>query len=127
MTHRLVLTAALAALAASAGLAPAAAQPVEEMVVLGHGPKAADTFSYKITYRDLDLRTPAGEKELRRRVSVTATYVCNKLGEKGPKSTCRRQAISDADPTVRAVIDVSHLQKAKWTPGPGWTPPPGYK
>lgn len=124
-----IFASAACGIALAAGLAstPAAAQTVDEVVVLGHVGKNPETLSYKVTYRDIDIRTPAGESELRRRVSVTASYICAKLGEKGTKSSCRRDAVMAVQPKIKAALDRANLQKAAWTPGPAWTPPPGYR
>src|SRR5690606_27847096 len=65
--------------------APAIAQNApEEIIVTGEYGKAPDSvqsLSQSVSYADLDLSTQAGRNELRHRVSLTARFLCNKLGE----------------------------------------------
>jgi UrcA family protein len=99
----------------SAMVAPAAAQappPPEEIVVLGRygtAPDSVRSLSQPVSYADLDLSTSAGRDELRRRVRLTARFLCDKLGESssgsGPAPSCRdaatRDALSKLDPLER--------------------------
>jgi UrcA family protein len=118
------IAAGVLALVASA----ATAQTVEELVVMGHKGKEPQTFSYKVTFHDIDLRHPAGVKELNRRVEVTADYVCYRLGQTGGAGApCRSQAIADAQPGVQKAVKAARLSTKNWHKGPAWKPPPAYK
>src|SRR5687767_1602683 len=84
--------------------APALAQPVQEedIVVTGrYGvPDSAQTASQRVSYADLDLSLKSGRDTLRRRISLTARYLCEQLGETdtapGVTPSCRDAAYDDA-------------------------------
>ena len=108
--------------------APAAAQTVtEELTVVGHGNASSDTKSYVVGFGDLNLRDESGQKELVRRVGVTANYVCRKLHEQDPNSVpaCEQQATREAMTKVRAFENQAKSNSANLTPGRPWTPPEG--
>src|SRR5688572_22664989 len=99
---------AIAGLAALGAIAPAHAQQVvEEIIVEGHQGKLPDNVkraATAVSYSDLDLSTDWGRRELRKRVSLTARYLCEKLGESDHSSgvvpSCRDAAVRD---TMRRV------------------------
>jgi UrcA family protein len=89
--HITTACAALTLGAAAALATPAAAQYaystsgetyVGEVVVPGrYGPNGPNTLSRVVSYRDLDLTTYAGQRELKLRIRDTARDVCRELGE----------------------------------------------
>jgi UrcA family protein len=122
---------AVAAASLAAAGAALAQTTVEELTVIGkEGPKGhAESLSYKITWHDLDLRTKAGQKELDRRIRVTAKYVCDKLGEApsnaGYIPSCEKAAVQNASHGARDARIAALRSTKHWKPGPPWTPPPG--
>jgi UrcA family protein len=66
-----------------------------------------DAYAAPVDYRDLDLRTEAGRRELRRRVEVAAIATCKELGKpdatERPQTSCRYLAVTDALKQVRAL------------------------
>jgi UrcA family protein len=89
--HLTTACAALALGAAAALATPAAAQYaystpgetyVGEVVVPGrYSPNGRTTLSRVVSYRDLDLTTYAGQRELKLRIRDTARDICRELGE----------------------------------------------
>lgn len=82
---------------------PLNAQPVDDIVVTGrYGrvPDSVQSLSQPVSYADLDLSTKLGRDELRRRLRLTARYLCDRLGESDPSSSvvpsCRDAAVRDA-------------------------------
>jgi UrcA family protein len=126
--HKLDPAGALCALLAAGGLAaaaPAAAQEVEEITVMGRlGPDGRPTtLSRFVSYRDLDLTTRFGQDALRQRIRDTARDLCAHLGEPSraspasPAPSCREQAERDAIAQMRVAV-------ANAVPrGPEWAPP----
>lgn len=104
---------------------------VEALIVIGHKgpPPEGPQISYPVGFRDLDLRSEAGKSELTHRVSITATYVCNKLGgmDKTAWKSCRDRAFSDGMEGAREVVHLSRAHGVTWPPAPPWKPPPGMK
>src|SRR5690606_31496446 len=105
--------------------APAAAQVVEEITVMGRlGPDGRPTtLSRAVSYRDLDITTPWGRDELRRRIRDTARELCAELGEPSRTVTggivpaCRARAERDSLASMPATV-------ADAVPrGPNWSPP----
>jgi len=122
--------AAAALIAAVAGPPAQAETTVETLEVIGHkGPPTGPAVTYPVGYRDLDLRTPAGQEELRRRVAVTAKYVCNQLGgmDRQTLKECRDNARKDGMIGARKLFEQAAMSQASFHPGPTWKPPPGYK
>ena len=98
-------------------------QPVpEQIVIVGHYgrlPDNVENASSVVGYGDLDLSIPADRDILRHRISLTARYLCNKLGESdvGPGS-CRDAATRDAMQRVGTIW-------AHFAPrGTAWVRPP---
>lgn len=104
--------------------APVFAQTEEEIIVTGRYGKVPDnvqTLSQNVSYADLDLSTKAGKDELRRRLSLTARFLCDKLGEPAtaspPVPSCRDAATRDAMQRVGTL-------EAGFAPrGTGWVAP----
>ena len=88
----------------------------DDLVVYGHygpRPEDADSASTRVNYADLDLYYPEDRRELRRRVSLTARYLCERLGESDSGfsygGSCRDDATRDA---LRRVGTI----EAHWAP-----------
>ena len=114
-------------------VSPAAAQPVvvapapEQIVIVGHYGKLPDNVesaSTAVSYGDLDLSIPADRDILRHRISLTARYVCDKLGESdtGPGS-CRDAATRDALQRVGTIWEHAAPRGTAWVRPPAWVPP----
>ena len=111
--------------------APAYAQStVEELTVIGHYgrvPDSAQTASQVVSYADLDLSTAAGQKELKHRISLTARYLCDKLGESDtsttPGPTCRDAATKDAWERAGTVEAGFAPRGGAWVAPRAWQPP----
>lgn len=135
MTHPLskLISSGLCAALTTAGLAliatPASTQSVEELTVTGvYGPgREPQRLSMGVSYADLDLRTQFGQDELKRRIDVTARYLCNKLGENNSSPSvvpsCREAAVNEGRKQARIAIDAAPVRMAGWKPGPAWIPP----
>ena len=136
MSHSHSITSALVAALASAGAAslagPVAAQTttVEELTVTGrYGrvPESTRSLSQTVSYADLDLSTDAGRRELHHRLSLTARYLCDKLGESATGDalapSCRDAATRDA--MTRAGTLEAHFapRGTTWVAGPAWAAP----
>lgn len=109
---------------------PAAAQTVEELVVtgrLGRVPDSVRSLSQPVSYADLDLSTPAGKRELRQRVSLTARFLCDRLGESGSGSalvgSCRQEATRDAMRRVGTLEASAAPRGTTWVRPTAWAPP----
>jgi UrcA family protein len=110
---------------------PALAQPVQEedIVVTGrYGvPDSARTASQRVSYADLDLSLKSGRDELRHRVSLTARYLCQQLGETdtadGVVPSCRTAAYDDAMKRVGTVEANFAPRGTAWVAGNPWRPP----
>jgi UrcA family protein len=107
--------------------APALAQSaVGELTVTGHfGLENAQTLSETVSYADLDLSTAAGRDEFKHRISLTARYLCGKLGEDetsdGVTPSCRDAAVSEAMTQARPII--AAFKRQEWMAGAAWTAP----
>lgn len=105
--------------------APAFAQTVSGVTVVAPPVnKYESTFSYRVSYADLDLRKADARKEFDRRISITANYVCNVLKEPNV-SECAHQAVMKAAPAVARAKHIGMTKTIKFTPGEPWIPPPG--
>lgn len=122
---RILTTAGPLAASALAFAAPASAQdyppplPVvqplddfgDEIVVYGRYrslPGSVEHLSQRVSYADLDLYYDEDRRELRRRVSFTARYLCDRLGESYSSSigpNCRDAATRDAMRRVGTVAE----------------------
>jgi UrcA family protein len=99
--------------AAAAGLAfaaaPAFAQTVDELTVVGRiGPDGRpNTLSRVVDIADLDLRSDADVREMQRRVRYTARSLCDELGETGGPGvtpSCVDAAIRGAQRQTRYAV-----------------------
>lgn len=110
--------------------APALAQSDEEIIVSGrYGtlPDSVQSASQSVGYADLDLSTMDGRAELKRRLNLTARYLCNKLGESDTSSsvapTCRDAAVKDAMSRM-GTIEAHAVPRGKgWVAPPAWSAP----
>lgn len=122
---------AAAGVAALAAAAPAHAQQyVEEIIVEGYQGKLPDNVkraSTAVSYADLDLSTRAGQAELRKRVRLTARYLCEKLGETDHSSSvvpsCRDQAYKSTMRRVGTAEANALPRGSAWVPPPRWAAP----
>jgi len=110
--------------------APVLAQGGEDIVVTGrYGPVPdnVQSLSQTVSYADLDLSTRAGRDELRHRVSLTARYLCSRLGESDsatpPVPSCRDAAYRDAMQRVGTIEAQFAPRGTGWVAGPAWQPP----
>jgi len=125
------LLALLAGASVASFTAPVLAQPtVEELTVTGrYGPvpESARSLSQAVGYADLDLSTSAGRSELRHRISLTARYLCNKMGESGAGDSlapsCRDAAVKDAMARAGTLEEHFAPRGTTWVAGPAWSPP----
>ena len=105
---------------------PASAQDYGEDIIVrgewGRVPSDVESLSQSVSYADLDLSYREDRRELRRRVSLTARYLCDRLGESDSSSSslmpsCREAAVRDAMRRVGTV-------RAHWAPrGSAWVAP----
>jgi UrcA family protein len=108
--------------------APVVVQPApEEIVIVGHYgkvPDNVDSASVAVGYADLDLGNPVDREILRHRISLTARYLCDKLGESdtGPGS-CRDVATQDALRRVGTIEADFAPRGTAWVRPPPWAPP----
>lgn len=114
----------------SAAVPTAVAQTDEEIIVTGrYGqvPESLRSLSQSVSYADLDLSTKAGRAELRHRVSLTARYLCDRLGESAtatlPGTSCREAATRDAMSRVGTVEEGFAPRGTGWVAAPPWKAP----
>jgi UrcA family protein len=122
--------AAAAGLALAAGALPASAQTVEELVVtgrLGNVPDSVRSLSRPVSYADLDLSTEAGRHVFKQRISLTARWLCDKLGESGSGDalapSCRDAAVKDAMARAGTLEANFAPRGTTWVAGPAWATP----
>jgi UrcA family protein len=119
---------ALAQTVVAQPVVPVVAAPApEQIVIVGHYgrvPDNADSASTAVGYGDLDLSVPADRDILRHRISLTARYLCDKLGESdiGPGS-CRDAATRDALQRVGTIWEHAAPRGTAWVRPPAWVPP----
>jgi UrcA family protein len=107
-TSRLSLALCATALTLAAA-APALAQSVDELTVVGHrGPDGrANTLSRAVDISDLDLRRDADVREMQFRVRSTARSLCEELGETGGPGltpSCIDTAVRGAQRQTRIAV-----------------------
>jgi UrcA family protein len=122
------LVAGAAFLGASAPVQAQAAP--EEITVTGRYGKVPDnvqSLSQAVSYADLDLSTAAGKSELRRRLNLTARFLCEKLGESDaatpPVPSCRDAAVKDAMERAGTLEAGFAPRGTTWVAGPAWKAP----
>ncbi|MFA6113096.1 MAG: UrcA family protein [Sphingomonas sp.] len=111
--------------------APAAAQTEEDIIVTGNWgrvPNNVDSLSQRVSYRDLDLSLRDDWRELRHRVSLTARYLCDRLGEPDSASSsftpsCRDAATRDAMRRVGTVRQDFAPRGTAWIAPARWEAP----
>ena len=87
--------------------APAFAQPVEELVITGHGHgERAASASERVSYADLDLTRASDRAMLKHRIVLAAKDVCREVGEDAPLRgnlgrSCQDNSIRNAMVDVR--------------------------
>jgi len=125
----------LCCLAAGAALMPIAspvmAQAADEDIIVtgryGRVPDNVQSLSQHVSYADLDLSTAAGRSELKHRISLTARYLCGKLGESETSDpvapSCRDAATKDAMNRVGTIEEHFAPRGTAWARGPAWEPP----
>jgi UrcA family protein len=101
--------------------------PPEEIVIVGHYgrvPDNVESASVAVGYADLDLGNRVDRDILRHRISLTARYLCDKLGESdiGPGS-CRDVATQDALRRVGTIEEHFAPRGTAWVRPPPWAPP----
>ena len=125
------LYALMAGLAVFGTAAPLIAQPVQEedIVVTGrYGvPDSAQTASERVSYADLDLSRASDRDRLKHRISLTARYLCNKLGETdtsdGLVPSCRDGAVQDAMNRVGTIEEGFAPRGTAWVVRSPWKAP----
>lgn len=123
---RLCIGAAIAGLAA-----PTLAQDAPEEIIVsgryGTVPDSVQSLSQAISYADLDLSKESDRKILRQRVSLTARFLCDKLGEPDmaapPVPSCRDAAVADAMKRVGTIEEGFAPRGTTWARGPAWQAP----
>ena len=126
--RRLTLGSAALTLVSPARAQPVVVQPApEEIVIVGHYgtlPDNVESASLVVGYGDLDLSIPADRDILRHRISLTARYLCDRLGENdtGPGS-CRDAATRDALRRVGTIWEHFAPRGTAWVRPPPWAPP----
>ena len=95
----------------AAAAAPALAQTVEELTVVGRQGVGPNTRSVSavVSYRDLDLTTESGRAMLNQRVRLTAQDLCRQLGEgnmgaTGSAPSCEQDAMNSVGEQQRVAI-----------------------
>lgn len=127
---KLLASLALAtSMAAIPSIASAQAAP-EEIVVTGrYGrvPDSVQSLSQPVSYVDLDLSTKSGRDEMRRRVSLTARFLCDKMGESSTATaigpSCRDAATKDAMDRLGTVEQSFAPRGTTWVRPPAWSAP----
>jgi UrcA family protein len=111
--------------------APAMAQSAPEEIIVtgryGTVPDSVQSLSQAVSYADLDLSTDAGKSQLRKRLNLTARYLCDKLGEPAtatpPAPSCRAAAVDDAMSRVGKLEASFAPRGTTWVAGPSWQAP----
>jgi UrcA family protein len=110
---------------------PALAQLTEEEIVVtgryGRVPDSVQSLSQSVAYADLDLSRESDRARLKRRISLTARYLCDKLGESDvaipPAPTCRDAATADAMKQVGKIEEGFPARAANWSRPYDWAAP----
>lgn len=115
---------------------PVLAQPApERIIIVGHYGRVSDkvqSLSEIVSYSDLDLSIPEDRAILRHRISLTARYLCDKLGESDdavePGQSCRDAAAQDAMRRVGTIEAHFAPRGTAWVHPPAWVAPypPGW-
>jgi UrcA family protein len=111
--------------------APVTAQAAPEEIVVtgeyGQAPDSVKSLSQSVSYADLDLSTEPGRDELRHRVSLTARFLCNKLGESGASSSitpsCQQETVRNAMKRVGTIEANFGPRGTTWVKPNAWQSP----
>jgi len=111
--------------------APALAQNAPEEIIVrgeyGTAPDSVQSLSQSVSYADLDLSTDDGRDELRHRLSLTARFLCNKLGESGAGSSivpsCQQEAVRGAMERVGTIEESFAPRGTTWVRPEPWQSP----
>ncbi|MBB4641745.1 UrcA family protein [Rhizorhapis suberifaciens] len=102
----------------------------EEIIVSGRYGKVPDSvqsLSQPVSYADLDLSKDSDRKILRQRISLTARFLCDKLGEPAtaapPAPSCRDAAVADAMRRVDTTEAGFAPRGTTWVRGQSWKAP----
>lgn len=91
-------------------------------------PDDVESLSQRVGYRDLDLYYADDRRELRRRVSLTARDLCDRLGEPDSSGSilpsCRDAATRDALRRVGTPAETWAPRDTAWIAPPRWRAPP---
>lgn len=117
--------------ALAAPIMPVMAQSADEGIVVtgryGRVPAEAGSASQTVSYADLDLSKAWARDELRHRISLTARYLCDKLGESDATDpvtpSCRDAAARDAMQRVGTLEAHFAPRGTAWVGGPKWAAP----
>lgn len=130
MKDKTLLGLGLALCASGLPIAASAQSTAEEITVTGrYGrvPDSAQTASQSVSYADLDLSTSTGKDELRRRVNLTARFLCDRLGESASGDavapSCRQAAAQDAMKRVGTIEQSFAPRGTAWVRPPVWSAP----
>ena len=122
---------ALAAGAVCLASQQAIGQPVTEEIIVsgrfGRVPDSVQSLSQPVSYADLDLTLAADRQELRRRLNLTARFLCEKMGETdtspGIAPSCRNAAVRDATSRVGTVEEKFAPRGTTWVRPSRWAAP----
>ncbi len=111
--------------------APVLAQPVQEEDIIVTGrygvPDSAQSASQRVSYADLDLSLGVDRDRLKHRISLTARYLCEKLGETdtspGVTPSCRDAAVQDALKRVGTIEENFAPRGTAWVARNPWRAP----
>ena len=122
-----ILGAATLLAAATPVLAQSSVEGVTVTGRYGPLPDSVRSISQPVSYADLDLGTLAGRHELKHRISLTARFLCDRLGESdtsdGMVPSCRDAAKKDAYAQADTAIAQFMSRGTTWVAGPAWSPP----
>ena len=114
-------------LASQAAWAQSAEDDITVTGRYGRVPDSVQSLSQPVSYSDLDLSLSADRTELRHRVSLTARYLCDKLGESDSSSSivpsCRDGAVRDALSRIGTVEEHFAPRGTTWTRPSRWSAP----
>ncbi len=112
----------VSAIALTAGTAFAQPATVEELTVTGRPKGPPESFTYRVSYQDLDLKIEADRKELQHRIELTVDFVCRKVDQ--PDSACRGEAMVKARQQMNEAIHQAQAHGVHPHGGGHWVPPP---
>ena len=101
-------------LSALALLAVGTSPVLAETVVTGQRTSIDDEgrLTRLVSFRDLDLATPAGEKRLMRRVGGAVRYVCSPASDFLSETSCAHYARRGARPQIARALELARTNPA---------------